>query len=858
MSFQQRVNSPGWRMRCTRAKAGIFGAALLILAVIAGAVYVAYSRDRGSALLTRGDGQAARSGSAGVAPGDAGAKPPLPAANPPAESTTGWVDNPAGDTMVGPDVALTGWALDPNGIRGIEIRVGGKTFPASFGIVRPEVTSIKPGYPDSPAPGFEFKGSLASIFDAAGNSRQVLEVVALGKTGTQVVLARKNVVLPIRLSEWKSLYVARGLQTADPFFVLPGISGITLGGPQEIDTTYTNYLSPTVQIGIRVPVLFLRTTQGAANDWRFDPNWDVERRCGERRIAEDSLGALIAYSKKTKVPVLFTLNGGIWADAACDVPEWDVNDHLEQDKKNCQWNDRDEVMPDDYLKHLPGSQESPELGRSLSFNVYAAENRFYKRRNLQAAGRIIKAFADANPGLFVGIDLDPDTSLNPFFNETQWYDYNPDTLKQFRHWLAGTGPYAGRGGPGVPDLRSYRRARPLALADVNRLSGRDFKRWEDVDPPRTFPRDGKPFWEDPWTHEWEVFRRHLVKHHLDELTQWLLEVGISPRRIYSSQGFMAPHANAMPFAARVESPTKNYNSGGISIEGSVPRHGHLGAIVYGPAAANDIRMETPDSLFGTFHRLDPNWAIVEFNTADLRAPTELPDYGIAYRTLREAFNFGARFVSPMAWNGSNGLFAGQPGYVSYTSWRNTPLEDAMRDFAISHAYVPLGTRLWTFGSARLASDDGWKAEPGTRLAAGNGSINVQSETSEAALLSPAGLAIGRGEVDLLVIGANMPGMITRVRVDARGADGNWVMLGSPQGREVGDTNAAGILIPIVWPATLQSVEQIRIAITTRAKGDVATLRHLALYPAMPAKLQNPTNTNVRSALTEKTVAVSGR
>ena len=34
--------------------------------------------------------------------------------------------------------------------------------------------------------------------------------------------------------------------------------------------------------------------------------------------------------------------------------------------------------------------------------------------------------------LFVGVSSRPDTYLNPFFNEQQWYDYNPGTLQQFR------------------------------------------------------------------------------------------------------------------------------------------------------------------------------------------------------------------------------------------------------------------------------------------------------------------------------------------------------------------------------------------------------------------------------------------
>src|SRR5205823_4734863 len=161
----------------------------------------------------------------------------------------------------------------------------------------------------------------------------------------------------------------------------------------------------------------------------------------------------------------------------------------------------------------------------------------------------------------------------------QWYDYNPGTLRQFRDWLKSSGPYAGKPPPGVPDLSRYRRKQPLTLAQVRKLAGKPWRTWEDVDPPRAFPREGKPFWEDAWTHEWEMFRRHLVKLHYDELSQWLAEVGIPPAAIFSSQGFIAPYPGSFPFAVRIDSPTKNHDSGGMSIEGAIPVDGHLGAIV---------------------------------------------------------------------------------------------------------------------------------------------------------------------------------------------------------------------------------------------------------------------------------------
>ncbi len=740
---------------------------------------------------------------------------------PQAPLTIGAIDTPVEEAVIGTAIHLSGWTLAPDGIRGVEVRVDGRRYPAQYGIPRADVAREKPGFPDTEAAGFAFDGE----FGDAAPERHDVAVVAISKSGRETVLGDKGLVPPAALEQWRPLYEQRGAKRIAPFYIVPALSGIALGGASELDTAYAAYLSPTFRKGMRVPILYLRTTLGAAKDWVFDPDWDIERRCGDKRIAEDSLSTVLRYSLEHKLPVLFTLNGGVWADAGCDVPDWDVNDHLEADPANCQWNEKNEVMPDDYLRHLPGSTDAPELARSLTFNAYATQNRHYKRRNLQAAARMVMAFVRAHPELFIGIALDADTYMNPFFDEKQWYDYNPGTLRQFREWLAGSGPYAGRPAPDVPDLSRYRRKHPLSLDDVRKLSGKPWRTWESVDPPRAFPREGKPFWEDPWTHEWEVFRRHIVHLHYDDLAHWLTEVGVPKSKIFSSQGFIAPYPTALPFALHIESPSKNYDTGGMSVEGAIPRDGHLGAIVYGESAWNDIRVEGGANLFATFHRMDPGWAVGEFNTADFRHPKELPTYAMGYRSLREMFNYGARFASPMAWNGSNGVNAGQPGYVSFTAWRNTPLEDALRDFAVAHAFVPAGTRLWTFGSARYADADGWTASAGT-LAPGNGYIDVSPLIGTATLLSPAPLALARGESDLIVVGADAK-TVDSVAVEARAPSGAWVAMGPPRPSAELAATPAGLSVPLVWPPKLAATDQIRVTFALRAG---TRIRHLALYP----------------------------
>jgi hypothetical protein len=747
-----------------------------------------------------------------------------------ASVTIGSVDNPADEAIFGTAVHISGWALDPVGVDRVEIRFDGRPYAARYGIARPDVAQIKQGYPDREASGFAFDGDFAPLTP----ERHELTVVAVNRAATETVLARKGLVPPGALEQWRQLYQERHADRIPPFFMIPALSAIGVGGADELDSAYTRYLSPTFRVGMRVPILYLRTTLGAAHDWVFDPDWDIERRCGEKRIAEDSLSTTMTYAIAHDLPVLFTLNGGIWADANCDAPDWDVNDHLEQDVANCQWNNENQVMPDDYLKHLTGSLDAPELGRSLTFNAYALQNRHYKRRNLQAAAHMVMAFARDHPDLFIGIALDADTYLNPFFDEKQWYDYNPGTLRQFREWLAGTGAYAGNTAQGVPDLSRDRRKQPLSLADVRKLSRKPWLTWDEVDPPRTFPREGKPFWEDPWTHEWEVFRRHIVHLHYDDLAQWLVEVGVPRSRIYSSQGFIAPYPTAFPFALHIESPSKNYDTGGMSVEGAIPRDGHLGAIVYGASAINDIRVEGDGNLFATFHQMDPGWAVGEFNTADFRTAKELPTYAMGYRALREMFNYGARFASPMAWNGSNGVNAGQPGYVSFTAWRNTPLEDAMRDFAVAHAYVPLGARLWTFGSSHYADPDGWTTIGRATLGAGPGYIDVASQDGEVTVVSPVPLALARDETDLLVLGLNTAA-VEAVEVEARTSAGAWVALAPRRATSALVTTSAGLSVPLAWPRGLAATDQIRLSLRLRTAKEATRIRHIALYPSGSAQ-----------------------
>ncbi len=432
----------------------------------------------------------------------------------------------------------------------------------------------------------------------------------------------------------------------------------------------------------------------------------------------------------------------VWADASCDAPDWDINDELEKTKEFCQWSNGDEVLPDNYLKSLPGSQSAPELARVLSYNAFNTKARAYKKRNLQAAARLIADFAKNHPDLFVGINLDSDTYMNPFFEGAQWFDYNPDTLRQFRHWLKADGLYAPNfKSLDIPNLSKYRRKNPATLTEISERAGKRINRWDDVDPPRHFPSKGDVFWKSPWFDLWEQFRRHVVDVHYDELSQWVNEAGIPTTKIYSSQGFHPPKEPIDPFAVYLNSPAKNYDSGGMSVEGAVPSHGRLGAVLYGDASRNAIRTETGEDLFSIFNRLSPHgWGVVEFHPGHIHHPELVPSFPNSYDALKRMYEAGAGVVSTMAWNGGSGNFRKEKGYVAFTVIKDTPLESAIKQLLSEYAYLPANAKTWTFGTSATATDDGWTVTEGIGnsefgqffvkpSAAGQASIRAQIKSS---------------------------------------------------------------------------------------------------------------------------------
>jgi hypothetical protein len=73
------------------------------------------------------------------------------------EGAIGFIDGPANGEIIDGVTELFGWSLDPEGIASVQIWLDGHWVgDAFYGNLRPDVSSVYPGFPDSAAPGWNF------------------------------------------------------------------------------------------------------------------------------------------------------------------------------------------------------------------------------------------------------------------------------------------------------------------------------------------------------------------------------------------------------------------------------------------------------------------------------------------------------------------------------------------------------------------------------------------------------------------------------------------------------------------------------------------------------------------------------
>ena len=102
----------------------------------------------------------------------------------------GYVDTPAAEALAGTAIRITGWALDTRQIDRVEVRIGSQIHVARYGLPRPDVAAVNPGYPDADDCGFVFEADLAPLRP----ERHRVAVVAVSRGGTETLLASKSLI----------------------------------------------------------------------------------------------------------------------------------------------------------------------------------------------------------------------------------------------------------------------------------------------------------------------------------------------------------------------------------------------------------------------------------------------------------------------------------------------------------------------------------------------------------------------------------------------------------------------------------------------------------------------------------------
>jgi hypothetical protein len=532
----------------------------------------------------------------------------------------------------------------------------------------------------------------------------------------------------------------------------PGTASVFRKGFKEMERLRALAGGGCVEVGIRGRVEYLRTTLGREGDYRFDPAFPERLRNRDgHEMTTESLRELLSTALSLKAPLLVTLDGGVWADSKFSAPDLDIVDRLEQDDMAVQWNQDGRAEPDDALSKLPGSVESPQLARMMSLNRYNRKFLEYKKRNLRAAVEEIVQFTRRHPEIHVAVSLDPDQYINPWFYLTQWYDYNPNTLAQYREWLFHLGPYANGG-----SLAGTRREPGLTLREANRMGRASWKDIAQVEPPR-----GPIDYGDPWQQLWTQFKRHLVAQHYQDLADWIVEAGLPADRIYTGQTFI----QADVATGITDRATGWTDQAGVSIAGAKPANGHIGAILYGPASRDQGRPRSGPSLIDNIRRVDPDWGVPEFHPATIAFPERLPSHGDSYATLLALINGGARFLSPMWGSLARDQMIHPSSFRAYDAMEGTAFEYQLVWWMREMQGRPVGSLLYPFGNRLVASHDGWKPMPGTAMQTEAGRLRLTG-ASVMALHSPPIYALGGAKEARLDVSGNWPARSTiRARLE---------------------------------------------------------------------------------------------
>ena len=324
---------------------------------------------------------AAKSGTPAAAPAAEALAPIVPVALPAPE---GWLDAPANESVVGTKLALTGWALAQGGVARVEVRVDDRVFQARYGTAREDVAKVEAGLPRQSLRRLHVRRRLrGSSADATRRHRR------RDREERPRDRARAPQPDPARGDEPMEGAARRASRARAPAVLFPDDDLGRRPRRRARGRVAVRRLPLAHAEGrhVRCRSCTCARRRAAAATGPFDP--DLRHQGHEMREPRGRRGHAErrhALRVEKHVPVQFILNGGIWGDASCETPDWDLTDHLEQDKRQLPVDRTGRgVLPTTTSRATPDRRESPQLARSLTYNVYA--KRGARVQEAQPAGR---------------------------------------------------------------------------------------------------------------------------------------------------------------------------------------------------------------------------------------------------------------------------------------------------------------------------------------------------------------------------------------------------------------------------------------------------------------------------------------
>jgi hypothetical protein len=406
-----------------------------------------------------------------------------------------------------------------------------------------------------------------------------------------------------------------------PITILGQNQFISINNELQTLLNKTGYGSKQLAIGFSVGEEYTNDdkTKGASQNYDLD---------------NTQLYKLIEAAKSFRIPMMVHANGYKWV----------MIQHLETDRNTMVW---DQNQHD--FTQLPGYYQmslSQRAGSWLwSLNEFNTRYFSLKEKNFRQLARVLASFNNAYPDLFVGVSTDSEISMlaASFYPKLSSYDYNPDTILQWRMYLAGNNwqpswsnknsPYIGSGWLAGKGLN-------LNLSQLNTKYGTQYSAFTQIPAPRVdetkmttsnysvfVPESG--FSASMWS-DWQVFKETLVRNTLVKMKRWAVEEGIPADKIYSHQaaGYQSSSAQEAFWGNSFSTGNLSGSGYGINLYGSV--------------------IEDTD-LINSVRNANANWGSTEWNPGTTNNTLS---------ALNIAWNYGAKVINPnFFWSSSEGDFS---------------------------------------------------------------------------------------------------------------------------------------------------------------------------------------------------------